>query len=94
MLLHSFPYKIKKHFQKSLNLLFLHVDVFSLRCMCLFYNLEGVMVTSRLHGSLKTSLRALGRNAYSLTRHMLLGTNIRLGGQTSALAPFMQLRPQ
>jgi hypothetical protein len=70
----------------------MQVDVFFLYCMCLFYSLEGVIVVSKSHGSLKTSLGAFGRNAYSLTGHMLLGMDIQLGGQTSALASFVQPR--
>ena len=91
-LLHLFLYKTKIHFQKSLNILSLHVDVFSLCCMCQLYSLEGVLVASRLHGSLETPLGAFGRNAYSLIGCMLLGTNLRLGSQISALASFVQPR--
>jgi hypothetical protein len=70
----------------------MQVDVFFLRCMCLFYSLEGVLVASKSHGGLKTPLGAFGRNAYSLTGRMLSGRDIWLGGQTSALASFVQPR--
>jgi hypothetical protein len=93
-LLHLFSYKTKKRFQKSLNLLLMHVDLFFLRCMCLFYSLEGVMVASRFNRSLKTPLGAFGQNAYSLTRCTLSGTDVQSGGQTSALAPFVQPKSQ
>ena len=58
--MHLFPYKTKKRFQKSLNPLSMQVDVFFLRCMCLSYNLEEVIVVSKSHRGLKTPLRAFG----------------------------------